>query len=202
MALGNAKTNTFFKNKVFKFLSISVFTRMGDRQQQSAHRLAKSVVEQYSRQLHRYLMNCLRHSQTARDLEQEVYLRLLRVPDAELVHNALGYVHRIAVHVVHEYRMRIQKDPVTFDSLVADHWAERSANTAADEDPNERRMSTTQQLERMVRQLPPGCREAFILNKCHGLSRTEVAQRLNLSENTVKIYVNRAVAALRAAQWE
>lgn len=175
---------------------------MGSQHQKSAHRLAQSVMEQYSRQLQRYLMNCLRHSQNARDLEQEVYLRLLRVPDAELVHNTFGYMHRIAVHVVHEYRMRAQKERVTFDSDMATHWAERGTEATTDDDAEERRLSTLQQLERMVRQLPPGCREAFILNKCHGLSRAEVAHKLNLSENTVKIYVNRAVAALRAARWD
>lgn len=167
-----------------------------------SYRFAQQVALQYSRPLQRYLMSCLRHVQNARDLEQEVYLRLLRVPDDELVRNALGYVHRIAVHVVHEYRLRARKERVTFDSQVVEQWAERGAEATAEDDPHERRLGTAQQLERLVRQLPPAYRDAFILHKCHGLSRAEVAQQLNLSETTVKIYVNRAVAALRAAKWE
>ncbi len=68
--------------------------------------LAEAVCSDYGSQLQRYLIGCLRHAQNARDLEQEVYLRLLRVPPTELVHNPQGYVYRIAAHVVHEFRMR------------------------------------------------------------------------------------------------
>jgi RNA polymerase sigma factor (sigma-70 family) len=177
-------------------------TDMGTQPSKPAHRLAESVFEQYGRQLQRYLMSCLRHRHNARDLEQEVYLRLLRVPDAELVQNVMGYVHRIAVHVVHEYRLRARRERVTFDSDIAEQMAERETEAALDPDPLAERLSTVRQLEQLVRQLPPVCRDAFILHKCHGLSREEVAKQLGLSENTVKIYVNRALASLRTAQWD
>lgn len=175
---------------------------MGENLLKPAHRLTESVFVRYSHQLQRYLMGCLHHAQNARDLEQEVYLRLLRVSDAELVRNPLGYMHRIAVHVVHEYRLRMQRERVTFDSCVADEWAERESESTAEQDSLGERLSTARQLEQLVRQLPPMCREAFILNKCHGLSRAEVARQLNLSESTVKIYVNRAIAMLRTARWD
>jgi len=167
-----------------------------------AQRLTQIVHERYGRELHRYLMNCLRHPQNARDLEQEVYLRLLRVPQADLVRNVQGYMHRIAAHVVHEYRLRAQKEIVTFDSQAVHECTARGGETAEEEEAPEERLSKLRQLEGYLLKLPPMWRKTFILHKCHGIARTDVARQLGISENTVKIYVNRAIAALRAAKWE
>src|SRR5688572_8526603 len=86
--------------------------------------LAESVAEEYGADLQRYLMRRLHDAQNARDLAQEVYLRLLRVGSGELVHNRQAYLYRTAAHVVYEFRMRARQSPVSFDSEAVDHWAE------------------------------------------------------------------------------
>lgn len=52
-------------------------------------------------------------------------------------------------------------------------------------------------LEAAVDELPDGCREAFVLRQIEGLSTTETAQALGVSDDVVKTRFSRAKAALR-----
>lgn len=49
----------------------------------------------------------------------------------------------------------------------------------------------------LVEQLPPARREIFILSRYQFLSNREIAQRLNLSENTVESQLTKAISFLR-----
>jgi RNA polymerase sigma-70 factor (ECF subfamily) len=40
-----------------------------------------------------------------------------------------------------------------------------------------------------IEQLPPRCREAVVLKRVEGLSRREIAQRMNIAEQTVSEYI-------------
>src|SRR5262245_52419330 len=92
----------------------------------SSDDLAASVFRHYGKALQQYLMRRLRGDQQVRDLEQEVYLRLLRVKDSELVLDPQAYMYRIASHVVHEFKQRAQQEVVTFDSQAVDEWDEQT----------------------------------------------------------------------------
>jgi DNA-directed RNA polymerase specialized sigma24 family protein len=52
----------------------------------------RAAYEVYGKALHRYLMRRLSNAEAARDLAQEVYLRLLRVPDAAAIRTLQAYV--------------------------------------------------------------------------------------------------------------
>ena len=49
-----------------------------------------------------------------------------------------------------------------------------------------------------IQKLPPKCREAFLLNKKHGLKYKEVAEELNISIKTVEIHISKALKRIRA----
>jgi RNA polymerase sigma factor (sigma-70 family) len=161
----------------------------------SSIQLAGSVFNHYGQALQRYLLRRLRATQNVRDLEQEVYLRLLRVQDAELVRDPQAYMYRIASHVVHEFRQRTQTELVAFDSeVVAEHEAQQPAvspDRLADE------LHAQRQLERVLKKLQPKWRAMFILHMRDGWSHEEVATKLNVSVHTVKKQMFRAFLALR-----
>jgi RNA polymerase sigma-70 factor (ECF subfamily) len=94
--------------------------------------LAQTAATDYGAELQRYLMRRLRDAQNARDLAQEVYLRLLRVGSGEHVQDRRAYLYRIASHVVYEFRMRARQALVSFDSEAVDEWAEHAADASAD----------------------------------------------------------------------
>ena len=56
-----------------------------------------------------------------------------------------------------------------------------------------------QLINKAVDHLPPKCREIFILNHLEGLSYKEITEVLNISINTVKTQMARALRSLRKA---
>src|SRR5262245_39202172 len=118
----------------------------------SSAALASSVFDHYSRALQRYLLRRLRKAEDVRDLEQEVYLRLLRVQNAELVRDPEAYMYRIASHVVHEFWQRAEQSFVTFDSETVDELEEREPQTVPDRLADE--LHAERQLDRVLKRLP------------------------------------------------
>jgi len=166
----------------------------------SAAQLAESAFAQYGKALHRYLMRRLSNQQSAQDLAQEAYLRLVRLESTELVRAPQAYLFRIASNLVYEFRARERRDVVTFDSRVVDSAAERVSDPAAAE-PGER-VNMERQLESVLSQLPPLYAAILIMKKRDGLSMEEIASELGISIHTVKKYLFRAVAQARAAAWD
>lgn len=54
-----------------------------------------------------------------------------------------------------------------------------------------------EKLNRSIRQLPPKCREIFVLSKMNGLTYGEIAEELNLSVKTVENQIGRGLKLLR-----
>ncbi len=48
-----------------------------------------------------------------------------------------------------------------------------------------------------INKLPPQCREVFILSRYEMLSYNEISEKLNISVNTVKTQISRALESLR-----
>lgn len=144
-------------------------------------------------------MRRLRSVQHAQDLAQEAYLRLLRIERAELVRKPRAYLYRIAVNLVSEFRLREQREPVTFDSQTFEDAAEQTSDISPDE--HGERIADAQHIEAILGQLPPLYRAIFVLRKRDGLSYPEIAEQLEISVHTVKKYLARAVAICRHARW-
>lgn len=52
-------------------------------------------------------------------------------------------------------------------------------------------------LDTAIKTLPEQCREVFILSRMEQLSHDEIAQKLNISANTVKVHIYRALIKLK-----
>lgn len=170
--------------------------RLRPKRPQPTLDLTHSVYQQYDAELQRFLMRRSDGgSQTARDLAQEVYLRLLRVEEPELLRNPQGYMYRVASHVVYEYLLKKEKEPVTYSSPRLEELDARPPQLPRDE--LQERLSAHRQLEAILELLPPVHRTIFVLHKRDGWSYKEVAEQLDLSVHTVKKYLYQALAQLR-----
>ncbi len=49
-----------------------------------------------------------------------------------------------------------------------------------------------------INELPPRCRQAFLLRRQHGLSYAEIAQVMGIAEKTVEVQIGAALRTLRA----
>src|SRR5271163_1535960 len=134
---------------------------------ESASTLASTAFRNHAGDLQRFLARRVAHAQDADDLAQEVFARLLRVRDADLVRNPLSYLLGIATHVVREFRQRKQHERVLFDSDLADVRAE-----CGDEIPQSMtdQLELRERLDRALKHLPAAHQLVLLLVKRDGLS--------------------------------
>lgn len=162
---------------------------------ESAVSPTRAAYQQHRAALHRFLMRRLRHRETAQDVAQEVYLRLLRVEDREVIRDPLAFLYRLAMNLIYELRLRRRRDPILFDSETTQDLSELlPAGPAADlSEP----LCAEAELTRVLTSLAPTVRAVFVLRKRDGMSDREIAAELGLSVHTVKKYLTQAVAQCR-----
>ena len=125
------------------------------------------------------------------DLAQEVYLRVLRIPQPELVANPQAYLYRVAINVAQEWRQRASQS--------LDHSSEPLSDLATaedieqDTDDKERELAVRQALA----QLGNASRSAVILHTRDGLTYDEIARYMGVTRRAVKRYIANGYAELR-----
>ena len=148
---------------------------------------------QHGEELRRYLTRRLNCAQTAADLTQEVFLRLMRSETAGTVENPRAYLYRIASNLVADHFRKIKQQPTAINIPVLE--------AVPDEAPSPERALLAQdelrRLERAIEALPRRQREVLLLHKYDGLSYQEIADRLGISKNTVMVHMMRALAHCR-----
>lgn len=159
--------------------------------------LARAAYEQYGNGLLRYLLRCRGCEQDAADLAQEVYMELLRVPEAAAIRQPQAYMYRIASHVVYRFKRRKRRDGevVSFDSESLELLQESLSSDS--EDDAGAQVDVERELEHLLRQLPPLYQAIIVMQKRDGLSYVQIAQALGISVHTVKKYLQRALSQIR-----
>jgi len=125
------------------------------------------------------------------DVAQEVFLRLLRYDNLELIEHPQAYLIRMATNVAGEWSMRSRRrhphDARCLDDLEAESDPERELT----------RETAHQQLREALAGLPPRQREILRLHFGEGLARAQIAELLETTERTVKRDLINAYARLR-----
>jgi RNA polymerase sigma-70 factor (ECF subfamily) len=96
-----------------------------------------------------------------------------------------NYLFKIARNLYLNYK-RDTKQTVEVDELSI-----AGRNTTSDE------YETNEIILNLLNELPPRCREIFVLSRYNDLSYKEIAELLNISIQTVKNQINKALAILR-----
>lgn len=165
-------------------------------------KLVAQIARDHAERLRRYLRRRLRREHEAEDLAQEVYLRMLRMPQERQLQNPLAYTMVIAANVLSDYRLtgsqRIADRGVALDA------EDLELNGSREEIPDAiaERVNLAQQLDRAIRQLPDIEQVVLLLTKRDGWTFEQVAQRLDISTHMVHHYLKRAKSRLRAFAWD
>lgn len=162
------------------------------------------MVARYYRELLRFLQGTVRDRETAADLAQESYARVLAVQQSgETIAEPRALLYRTARNLIIDQHRRseVRGAYAAPANASADDMAEQIAGPAACE-PEVAAMSaqSVQALLDAIGALPLRCREAFILHKFDGLSQAEVARQMGISVTMVERHIKLGMQACRACQ--
>lgn len=128
-----------------------------------------------------YLMQRVQCPDTAQDLSQETYLRLLRKDTLDHADNLTGYLfktaERLAIDFIRHHQRTSERSQPLDENLLCPHIQPEA-------------QAILQQQCRMLLQaiatLPTQCRHILLLRKIDELSYSEIAKQLGISEKTVQ----------------
>jgi RNA polymerase sigma-70 factor (ECF subfamily) len=142
------------------------------------------------RSVRRYLSALVRTPEIADELAQEAFARTYSSARSNTIESPRYFLFRTARNLALNHLVRQQA--VTFE-----HLEDRPGFEIGDEAPSvERWLSAREELElvrTVIAELPPKCRQVFLLLRLQGLSTQEVAREMGLSETMVRKYVTRAL---------
>jgi RNA polymerase sigma-70 factor (ECF subfamily) len=139
--------------------------------------------------LMQFLQHNWRNKSDIADLRQDIYIQVYESALKGLPESPRAFLFTVARHLLIR-RMR-REQIVPFEAV-----SDFDALGAAIETPGpENSVIARDELRRLqgaVDRLPPRAREAFVMQQVEGLSRREIAQRMGVSEKTVKTHLRDA----------
>jgi RNA polymerase sigma-70 factor (ECF subfamily) len=155
--------------------------------------LFELVMRRYNQRLFRVLRALLRDENEAEDVLQDAYVRAYsHLDQLEQPERLASWLTHIAVH---EAKARLRKRGRVVDVKEGPLRAVPSPSR----DPEQEALG--RQLQRVlieaIDELPIGYRTVFVLRDVEGMSTSDVAHSLRLTEQAVKMRLHRARAALR-----
>jgi RNA polymerase sigma-70 factor (ECF subfamily) len=133
----------------------------------------------------------LKSSADVEDIVQEAYVKSYQHLIDKEIENPSGYMFTTAKNLALKH-----------NELAVNRLSDRLADLNLDdlirlEDPVERAALAREEMSCLceaIRELPLQCRKVFVLKKVYGFSHKEIANRMNLSENTVHRHLAKGVA--------
>lgn len=152
---------------------------------------------------HSWLYNWLRRhmgcSHTAADLAQDTFVRILARRETvaqPLLQEPRAYLWAIAKGLVVDHLRRRSLEQAYLEALA--HLPEACSISPEEQ---EILLQTLHRIDALLDQLPAQVRQAFLLSQIHGLTYTEIAQQMNLSQRTIKRYMQQGFAQCIAAMF-
>lgn len=146
--------------------------------------------------LQNWLQRKLGHTADAADIAQDTFMRILNAPEhvAEKtpdwqLQEPRAYLTIVAKRLVANLYRRRALEQAYLDSL-----ALMPASAIPSTEQKLIILETLQQIDHMLDGLPAKVRSAFLLAQFEGMTYTDIAARLNVSERSIKRYMVQAMA--------
>ncbi|MEL7587153.1 MAG: RNA polymerase sigma-70 factor [Prolixibacteraceae bacterium] len=157
------------------------------------------LFRKYYGRLCAYAASFVSQNETAEDLVTEVFLNLWEKKETVQINDSVSaYLFRSVRNSCLNYltreksrRLMVSVHEVTLHQIKMEYTpSENPPDRLMDE---ELRKKISEEIEK----LPEQCREIFQLSRMEELSHKEIAKKLGISENTVKVQIYRALIKLR-----
>ncbi|WP_113662359.1 RNA polymerase sigma factor [Pedobacter nanyangensis] len=151
------------------------------------------LYNQYRHLLFVHIYRKLQDEDEARDVVQEIFLNLWERRNSLQIKDSLSaYLYNAA-----RYRIINRISKQLNASRYIDHFQAFVNSYAEGTDHRVRERMLTALLEKEIEQLPTKMRQVFELSRKEGLSHKEIAERLNITEQSVRSHVKNALHILR-----
>jgi len=157
-----------------------------------------ALAAKYGQRLRRFLSTRARNTADVPDLAQEVFLRLMRVQQTEIIRSPEAYLFTVASHVVHQHTLREANVPRAVD--ITEVLAELQLTSTDDPSANAETQERLKNLQRALDQLPPKLSTTLLLHRFAGLSIEEIGDQLGVARPTAKKYLAQALLHCRNAR--
>lgn len=155
------------------------------------------MLERFYRELLNFLHRQVGDRDTAADLAQESYARVLTAQHAgPPVLDGRALLYRTARNLVIDQHRRAKVRQQESLDTVAELENQPAPRHLQPEEALASRQTVYAYVQ-VIENLPPRCREAFVLHLIEGLAQSEVAQRMGISVSMVEKHVVRGTLACR-----
>lgn len=159
---------------------------------ENAERVA-DLFRRHNRDLVRFLRARLDDDSEAQEVAQESYVRLLQLQDTQAISFLRAYLFRIAANLATD-RLRTRRTAPQVDV------SEETLESMSDQLEPERAALSREQLAlflNCLEELPPKCRQVFVMHRLHRLSSRQIAEKLDISTRMVRKHIARALIYCR-----
>jgi RNA polymerase sigma-70 factor (ECF subfamily) len=154
----------------------------------------ESIYNRYWEPLLRYAFSFTRNEEEAKDILQDIFVRLVVKEHLKGVHSQLkAYLYKI----VRSDCIRFLKNRISsielnesFNDFLASTQADHSSQALLAKE-------LTLQYENELINLPPRVKEVFVLSREHGLSSKQISSKLGVSDQTVRNQISHAIQVLK-----
>ena len=151
------------------------------------------IFERYNRLLIKHTFQILQNQELAADIVQDVFLALWQKRDNITFHTSLSsYLYKATRNKVFD-ALSHQKVVLRYADSISQFMEEGQYIT--DDLVREKELSAL--IEKEIASLPPRMQEVFRLSRERELSYKEIAEQLNISDQTAKLQVHNALKILR-----
>jgi len=157
--------------------------------------LVADLAASHGDQLRAFLVVRVRNVADLPDIVQEVYLRMLRVPNIESIRSPEAYLFTVAQHVLQQHTLRQTARPPSVElTQMLD-----MPSTMPDVDPvlATDAAQCVELLQDAIEELSPKVRAVFLLHRRDGLSFEDIGTRLGISRPMAKKNLMKALMHFR-----
>lgn len=170
-------------------------SKLVERLSSGDHEAFKSLYDYYAPRLYRYVYSSLRNHEDSREIVQNVFTKLWVIRskvkgDTSFQSFLFTIARNLLFNFVKSKYYTCILSSYEIDELVDDGSAFDLHHLDSD---------LVDQINEIIKLLPEKRREIFLLNKFYGLTYREIADKLNISENTVDTQIRRSLSLLRSA---
>lgn len=151
----------------------------------------RALFSKYTPVIHPFVLSIVRQDAVAREIVQEVFLRIwLKRETLTAIEKPSSWIYRVASNLALNQLKRSQTEARILQEIVTD----KQQHVTAELDGRELKAL----IDKAIQTLPPQRRKVFSLIREEGLSRREAAEKLNLSENTIKSQLAEALKTIQS----